>query len=1088
MAEIEDWLRALGLEKYVPIFDRHEIDLNALTHLTEDDLKEIGLPLGPRRKILAARSVSSPPPTSVGFVAAAPAGERRHLTVMFVDLVGSTSLSTHTDPEALSETLKEYKRAAAAEIAHYGGTVAKYLGDGILAYFGWPRAREDAAECSLHAAFAVIARVGRLRDPLNHALQSRVGIATGLVVVGEVTGEGTAREDSVAGETLNLAARLESIAEPDGVFISENTRRIVGSLFDCESLGERELKGFDRPMSVWRVKGESAHASRFSAVRATHSTLVGREPELAILRQRWGEACDGEGRAVLLLGEAGIGKSRLTDALYSEVRAAPHAYICWQCSAYHENNAFYPVAQYILGAAGIADADTPSGKLEKLVELLNTTRAPLDRALPLFADLLSIPTSAGYAAPSLAPAQRKTALIAALSDWIARIAETNPMLLVLEDAHWIDATTQDLMTRLIHGAAGTPILIAITARPSFASPWSGRAQVSIIVLHRLTNRQCGDLVQELVSKRAVLPTLLEQIVAKGDGNPLFLEELTKATLETNSAGVPDTLQDSLMARLDQLGSVKQTAQIASVLGRRFARPLLSLVTALPPETLDADLSQLIAAEIIYPIGRMSDGHYEFKHALMRDAAYDSLLLAHRRELHENCAQLLAREFPEVAELEPELLALHSARAGRPAEARLYSTNAGDRAAAQYAYVEAINNYRAALAQLALLPADRQRDEFEMAIQLKLGGAYVIIQGAQHRLTRDAYARAKTVGETLDNPDALFKATWGVWFSATLARDWDVAALQAEDLVILSRRSGDDSHFLEGLHCRWSSSLFRGDCDNAIADGTQGQKLYDPERHHALSLTFGGHDPGVCAYCVSADASMQIGLTDTGTRLIAKGTALAEKLGQPLSTGHAFMNGSIALAIARDYAGTMRHAEKLLEVANRFNFPPQIAVANYLLGWAEAFSGDAQRGLARMEVEFERVTALGPMPILLTSLYAQTILSQGRAEDSLALLDRTIADLQFPDLGLYLPELHRIRADCLLVQRRTEEALRALVRADALADAQGAKLLKLRIAMCSFKAQTALGTPDMARTALKTLADTFTEGRALPDLMEANALL
>jgi class 3 adenylate cyclase len=1085
---IAEWLEAIGLEKYAPAFADHEIDLAALPHLTEDDLREIGLPLGPRRKVLAARSRPLPNTSSPAVVSAAPAAERRHLTVMFVDLVGSTNMSVHTDPEVLADILRDYKRAAAAEVSDLGGTIAKFMGDGVLAYFGWPRAREDAAERSLRAAFAIVAAVRRLRDADGRPLQCRIGIATGLVVVGEAMGEGSAREDAVAGETLNLAARLQSLADPDGILIADSTHRMVGRLFSCDCIGEKTIKGFDTPVVAWRVTAEVAHTNRFSAVRASRTPLVGRDHELALLKTRWTEANGGEGRAVLVLGEAGIGKSRLAEALHEQIRTATHSYICWQCSAYHENNALYPVVQYVVAAAGIEDQDAPSIKLEKLATLLRAAGPPPERALPLFADLLSIPASAGYVGVTLPPVQRKAAVIAALSDWIARVAEASPLFLVLEDAHWIDATTQDLMTRLIHGAATVPILILVTARSSFASPWSGRAQVSVLGLNRLSNRQCETLIQEVAANDAGVRALVDQIISKGDGNPLYLEELTMAVLEANKASVPDTLQDSLMARLDQLGSVKLTAQIASVLGRRFASPLLQRVTSLSLESLDADLSQLVAAEVIYPIGRSSDRRFEFKHALMRDAAYNSLLLAHRRQLHERCARFLERDFVEVGEAEPELLALHFAQAGLHAEARSYAERAGDRAVSQYAYVEAISSYRMALEQNALQQTGRARDEAELALQIKLGAALVVIHGPQHSQVRETYLRAQALGTALDSLEDLFKATWGIWYHANIARDFDSAATAADQLIVLSKRSENDGHVLEAFHCRWSSELFSASYADSEADCVRGLAIYDPARHHSLSYLFGGHDPGVCAYCCRGTSKALRGEMETGLRLLDEGLALATQLDHPPSTAHVLMNAALTAMIVRDYSLTADLSRRLAEVAQKYNLPPHIAVGKYLQGWAEAHAGDLPTGIARMEAEFERVTTLGPMRALHAALFGETLALIGRRLDALAVLDRTLASLPFPDRGHYLSEIHRNRAVCLMGENRTDEALVAFTESERLAHLQGAALLRLRTAVSAFPVHTASGRKQDARDHLRTLMQEVSEGHDRPDFTQAGVLL
>ncbi|HEY5412313.1 MAG TPA: AAA family ATPase, partial [Caulobacteraceae bacterium] len=939
MAELQVWLTTLGLERYASVFEAAEVDFLALPHLTEDDFREIGIPLGPRRLILAALAGTADRPGALPASPVTPerfdpvtAPERRQITVMFVDLVGSTRMSVEIDPEVLAELLTSYKDLVARAIAAAGGRVAKYLGDGVLAYFGWPQAREDAAETSIRCGFQVVDLVRGLREPDGKPLQCRIGIATGLVVVGGEAGEGPAREDNIAGEALNLAARLQALASPGAMVISDATHRQVGQLFECEALGEHALSGFSDPVRAWRPLRQALHSSRFRAARSVRTSFVGREHELSLLADRWRTAAEGTGRAVLILGEAGMGKSRLAEALQDRILGQPHGFVTWQCSPYHQTRALYPIVEYLTLAAAIADTDPPATRLEKLARLLGASRTPLDDALPIFAQVLAIPPDGGYAPPDLAPAALRSATIAALSDWVRRIAALEPLLLLLEDAHWIDATTLELVTRVVGGSADVPMLTVLTARPEFVSPWNGRPDVSIIGLDRLNNRDCEVLIREIASVAAPQGAMVKEILSRSDGNPLFVEELSAGVFEAHAnthQAVPDSLQSSLMARLDQLGGAKHTAQLCSVLGRRFALPLLAQVSNLTSEQLDGDLSLLVAHDVIRSIGGQGEPRYEFKHALVRDAAYESLLLSERRRLHQACGRELATSFPEAARTEPELLAQHFRLAGLPLDAATYAEQAGDRAATANAMVEAASSYEDALRQAELLPQAPERDRRILALLLKLGPALVVIKGIQNPELRVIYRRAEALSRAVGDVDALFKSVWGLWFNTNVAGELDDAAAFAQELVVISGQSDDEDHKLEALHCRWSSGLFAGDCVATRQDSERGIELYDSERHHRLGLIFGGHDPGVCAFGARAIALAYSGDIDGGLASLSEAIALAETLGHPHSLGHAMVQGLTMTNIVPAHL-LSGYAERLLELGRKFNAPPQEATAAYHL--------------------------------------------------------------------------------------------------------------------------------------------------------------
>jgi class 3 adenylate cyclase len=630
MDDLAQWLEQLGLARYARLFAENDIDLDALPHLTDDELKELGVTLGHRAKLRAALKARAdahpsaepgPPRPHQSKVQPADA-ERRQVSVMFFDLVASTALSTELDAEDYRDLIRAYQDACASVVARYDGFLAKLMGDGLLIYFGWPRAHEDDAERAISAGLGILKAVQSMTAVKGRPPAVRIGIATGRVVVGDIVGEGASQEAAIVGEAPNLAARLQAIAEPDTIVIADATHALAGGLFECTGLGARALKGFDTPLAVWRVDAPRPIESRFEATRMRSLTpFIGREEEIAILERRWQRACLGEGQVVLLSGEAGIGKSRIVSAFRERVGAQSHTWLRYQCSPYYTNSALYPVVEQLSLAARIQSNDDPALKLAKLEALLALSRRPMAAVVPLIAPLLSIPLGNGYA-PVL----------------------VSPQLQNFEDAHWIDPTSRELLDLLIARTPGLAALVIISFRPQFAPPWTGEPQVTLVSLSRLEARTCAHLTTHVAGAAVLTPGVVAEIVMRADGVPLFVEEITKAVLETvtkearvadarSRIAIPASIEASLMARLDHLGPVKEVAQIAAVIGRSFAREPLAAAVALDEASLEAALDRLVSAGLIYQRTAAGGIAYEFKHALVRDAAYQSLLKSRRQQLH-----------------------------------------------------------------------------------------------------------------------------------------------------------------------------------------------------------------------------------------------------------------------------------------------------------------------------------------------------------------------------------------------------------------------------------------------------------------------
>ena len=702
--DIATWLRGLGLAQYEQVFRENAIDATILPELTADDLKDLGVTLvGHRRKLLAAIAALRGQGNSAPYareVADASTAERRQLTVMFCDLVGSTALSMRLDPEDLREVVGAYHRGVAEVVRSFDGFVAKYMGDGVLAYFGYPVAHEDDPERAIRAGLAAIEAVCGLQTP--GPLHVRIGLATGLAVVGDLIGSGAAEERSVVGETPNLAARLQALAEPDTIVIAENTRRLVGTLFEYQNLGEVELKGLTTPVPAYRVLGESGTGSRFEALRSGQTPLVGREEELELLRRRWSQAKAGAGRVILISAEPGIGKSRLAETFHATLAGEPHTRLRYFCSPYHQDSGLFPFIGQLERAAGFERKDGPAVRLEKL-ETLVAANMPAQGDLELLAELLALPWDDRDPAPDLTPQRKKEKTFDALMHQIAGLAEQQPVLMIFEDLHWADPSSRELLDLIVEQIERMSVLLIATSRPEFQAPWADRAHATTLSLRRLGRDESGRLIRELVGGVADMPiAVIEEIVERTDGVPLFLEELTKAVLENAAVGtipaasatVPVTLHASLMARLDRLGPIaKEVAQAGAAIGREFSYELLAAAAQRTEAELQDGFGRLVAAGLLFQRGLPPEASFLFKHALVQDTAYSMLLRGPRQALHMRIAEVLEQRSPSLADTQPEILAHHFTEAGLLEKAVAYWCRAGRQSEAKAALVEAVAQLR-----------------------------------------------------------------------------------------------------------------------------------------------------------------------------------------------------------------------------------------------------------------------------------------------------------------------------------------------------------------------------------------------------------
>ena len=761
--DVGAWLRRLGLEQYEASFRDNDIDAEVLPGLAADDLAGLGVrSIGHRHKLLAAiaglrgtvetvrpnMTVPDSPvaaPERADRAGALAGAERRQLTVMFCDLVGSTELSARLDPEDLREVIGAYHRSITETTAPFAGFIAKYMGDGALIYFGYPRAHEDDAERAVRAALALIAAAGGV-DVANEKLRLRIGIATGLAVVGDLIGVGAAQEEAVIGDTPNLAARLQALAPPNGCVIADSTRRLVGDLFEYEDIGTVALKGFAAAVRAWRVLAESRVESRFEALRGSAEALaplVGREEELELLLRRWEEAKQARGRVVLLSGEPGIGKSRLVASVAQHLTVQPYVRIQYFCSPHHQNSALYPVIGQLKRAAGVEPDDSAAEQLEKLRRVVRAHDTDeREETVAFIADLMSVRGPAVRSAEHLTPQQRKERTLRALVAQLAPVSVATPVLMVVEDVHWIDPTFRELLELIIDRVPELAVLCLITFRPEFSPPWLGRPHVSLMALSRLGREQGAEMVDRIARKP--LPAgLIEQIVARTDGVPLFVEELTKSVLESGllrdeseryalvgplpPLAIPTTLQDSLMARLDRYSTVKEVAQTGAAIGRQFSYALVAAASPLPNREVERALDQLVESELIFRRGMPPEAMYTFKHALVQDAAYSTLLRSKRQQLHASIAAALEAHFPQLVESEPERAARHFSEAGLADKAVEYWSKAANRAARGYAVAEAIETLNLGLADIERLNAGEHQDRLHLDFTDRLAQT-VYLQG------------------------------------------------------------------------------------------------------------------------------------------------------------------------------------------------------------------------------------------------------------------------------------------------------------------------------------------------------------------------
>jgi class 3 adenylate cyclase/predicted ATPase len=1037
--------------------------------------------------------------------------ERRQLTVLFCDLVGSTALSAQLDPEDLREVVRAYQTTCAEVIQRFDGYIAQYLGDGLLVYFGYPQAHEDDAQRAVQASLGMLTAMQALHTCVEQdkgiRLAVRLGIHTGLVVVGDMGGAGR-HEQLALGETPNIAARLQGLAAPDTVVMSEATAQLVQGYFVCQALGAQALKGLTQPLMVYRVLHESGAQTRLDVAETRGLTrLVGREQEVGLLVERWQHATEGMGQVVVLTGEAGIGKSRLVQVLRNQIGGPAATCIECRCSPHTQHSALYPVIAHLERALAFARHDTPADKLHKLEDALASYAVPLADLVPLFAVLFSLSPPEHSPPLTLTPQQQRQKTLEALLTWLWQETDKHPVLCIVEDLHWVDPSTLEFLNLLVDQSSTARILVLLTCRPEFTVPWPSRAHLTSLTLTRLPRPQVEHMVASVAGAKALPRDVMQQIVAKTDGIPLFVEELTKTVLESGllrehadhyeltgplpALAIPATLQDSLMARLDRLSTVKTVAQLGATLGRQFAYDLLQAVSPLDEDTLQQGLRQLVEAALLYQQGTPPQAAYIFKHALIQDAAYQSLLRSTRQHYHQRIVQVLETQFAEIVETQPELLAHHCTEAGLPEQAIPYWQRAGQHASNRSAYLEAVNHFTTGIELLTTLPETPARTQHALTLYTALGAALLVTKGqaapeVEHAYTQ-AYALCQQVGET----PQLFPVLFGLWRYYGSRPQFHTARELGETLLRLAQRADDPTlmviaHYALGVTWMWLGAL-----PAARLHLEEGSARYTPDQRCAPVFQI-GHDPGVGCRQFAALTLWLLGYPQQALARLHDTLVLAHALSHPYSLAQARCMAAIISQCRRDVPAVHEQAEAAVALSTAQGFPFWAALGTVSRGWALAMQGQGEEGVTQVHQGLAAWRASGAaliVPFLCTVL-ADVADHLDHTADGLQALAEAHTLVEQQEERWWEAEIYRLRGVLLLRHPGTlqAEAETWLQRALDIARRQEAKSLELRAATSLARLWHRQGKREQARQLLGDIYGWFTEGFDTHDLRAAQALL
>ena len=1049
--------------------------------------------------------------------------ERRQLTVMFCDLVGSTALSERLDPEDLREVIGAYQETCDHVIHRFEGTIMQFQGDGILVYFGHPIAHEDDAQRGILAALEILDELPKLNIRLQQLceveLSMRIGIHTGLVVVGEMGRSGWLQTVAL-GETLNVASRIQNLTDPNTIVISEATLNLVKGFFHIQALGEHTIKGISQPVKLWHVLGKSGVQSRVEAAGSRLTPLVGRENEVVWLLKSWEQVKDGIGQVVLLKGEAGIGKTRMVEELKERLRSENPTLQEYRCSPFYQHTALYPVTNLLGPWLHLGQDDSAEDKLRKLEGALNALNHYPSKAeaVALLANLLAVPLDKRYVPLTFTPETQRQKTLELLRDLLLETSSSGPVLFIVEDLHWVDPTTLDWLSMVVNHAATTSVLVILTFRPDFDPPWAEQSNLVNIPLNRLNGVQVGAVVKGVTGGKTLPREITEQVVIRTDGVPLFVEELTKSLLESGllrqrgndyelagslpSMTIPATLQDSLMARLDRLSTAKPVAQLGATLGREFSYELLHAVSPLEETSLQKELTRLEEAELVYRQNLFPQAKFTFKHALIQEAAYESLLKSRRRELHHHIAEILENRFPSTAESEPELLAHHYTKAARPERAIPYWQQAGQRALKRSANPEAISHLTQGLTLLQSLPEDPERDQKELAMQVGLSPAYMITKGWGAVEVEQCSKRAQALSQKLGDGQSLFASTWGLCFNYFLRGQLNDSLKTAEEVFRMAYATDNPILHVGAHHAVGYSYQYRGEFTKSREHAEKGIALFNLEQERAIVDLF-QLSSTVPLHSFLGGGKWMLGEPVSGLAEIGKAVKLAHELEHPPSIAFAYGTGCFAYHSARDFEWVEHASAKVLELAEKEVFQLWDTIALTYHGWAIGMKGRIKEGIDEIERGLKKFRLTGTrvmLPDVMTML-GELLWKAGRIQDALARLDEGIREATHPDRNEHFmePELYRLKAEifkqCAKVEDHPEHAAKLFKDAeDSFQDAleltrkQKARMLEIRAAVGLGRLWQRQGKQQEALQILENLYNSFTEGFDTEDLREAHTLI
>ena len=1112
MTGIAEWLASIGLGEYSECFAENAIDLSVVPDLTEQDLKDLGVLLGHRRKMLRAIAdlKGSVLPTPLPGPKPVPRtdAERRQLTIMFCDLVGSSELAVRLDPEDLRRVIGAYHNCIKEIIARYQGIIARYMGDGVLAYFGFPQAHEDDAEQATRAGLALVEAVAGLQTDIGTELHVRVGIATGTVIVGDLIGEGAAQEQAVIGETPNLAGRLQTVAEPGTVLICKSTRRLTGGHFEYRDLGPVTLKGWAEPAQAWHVLRTSGVESRFEAQHKTRLTpLIGREEQMDLLLRRWRTAVHGEGCVVVLTGEPGIGKSHIALALQERLQDEPHTVLRYFCSAHHINSALFPFIGQLERAAKFERSDTPAEKLSKLDALVAQSTSDPENVAVL-ANLFALPTDDRYRLQELSPQKRKEKTLAALLALLEGAAAKQPVFITFEDVHWIDPTSLELLAAVVEHMPQLRALLLVTARPEFTPPWPSYPHVTTIPLTRLGRRDGAALVEQVAGGKSLPQEVMNEILARTDGVPLFIEELTKTLLESQmlqqrdghyvldrplpSLAIPTTLHASLMARLDRLAPVREVAQIGAVAGRDFHYELLKAVAGLPTDRLEEALDQLVESELIFRRGEIPHAVYAFKHALVRDAAYAGLLKSRRGQLHAAIASALEQRFPEVVQTQPETLAHHLTEAGLIERAIEYWLVAGKNAALRSANVEAMAHLQRGIEVIGRLPAGEDKDRSELDFQLVLGPCLIATHGPAASKALTTFARARELCERLGEPPEYLQVMF--WLAtASVVRGELPQALEAiAGLPSAAQARGNQPALLNGIRGQAMILMFMGRIVEARDALERAVEAFSAsEESDRMAARAAGQDAGVSMLVLMAWVLWILGQVDEAVLRMDAALERADTVQHAHTHAYAWYYAAVLHALRGEPVIAQGYAERCLAISEQHGFRQWLGLSRAIRGICMAVLDISGSRLDDVVAELGEYQQAGYQLGITAQfvLLCPALLLQNEPEAALETIDQGLSVVSHNSERFFEAELYRLKARALLMRGAPDAEAEALLdQALRTARSQQARSLELRAATDLARLWMKQGKNAAAHDVLSSIYGRFSEGFDTRDLREAKAVI